>query len=337
MMNRSATKATRLGRTAACGLLIVGLALSAAVFGQDKKEPAPLTAAVPLKLTGFSQIGFTAWDKGVDTFSARRIRFSLAGELFKNVNYKIQVDAVKSPIVLDALVEFKLTPEVGLRVGQFKIPFSMENLASSADLDTINRSTPEEKLAPGRDNKMNGRDIGAALFGKWSVLEYTVGVFNGAGIDVKDNNSEKDFGGRVVVRPAEFLAVGAAFYKGRTSLAAGAAPYDRNRTGLELAVLRGPLSLKGEVIFAKDDKLERSGWYVQGGWFLMPKKLQAVVKLDAYDKDTDTPDNRTNLWTVGVNWFLTSKSKLQVNYELYKLEGGKTDNSAFLVQLQAGF
>ncbi len=322
---------------AALGLIIGFLALPGAVPGQDKKEPSPVVAAAPFKLTGFSQFGYTAWDKGVDSFSARRIRFSLSGELFKNVNYKIQVDAVKSPVVLDALVEFKFCPEAGLRVGQFKVPFSMENLTSSADLDTINRSQPEEKLAPGRDNKSNGRDIGAALFGKWSIVEYTLGVFNGAGIDTKDNNSEKDFAGRLVVRPVEFLALGAAVYKGRTSLATGSPAYDRNRTGLELAVLHDPFSLKSEYIFAKDDELERSGWYVQGGWFLMPKKLQAVLKVDAYDKDRNIADNRMNLWTVGVNWFFTAKSKLQVNYELYKLEGGKTDNSAFLVQLQAGF
>ncbi|MCJ7586323.1 MAG: OprO/OprP family phosphate-selective porin [Candidatus Aminicenantes bacterium] len=328
---------TGLRAAAAWGLIIGCLALPGTVLGQDKKEPSPLVAAVPLKLTGFSQFLYTAWDKGVDSFSARRVRFSLSGELFKNVNYKIQVDAVKSPLILDALVEFKLSSEVGLRVGQFKVPFSTENLTSSADLATINRSQPEEKLAPGRDTKMNGRDIGAALFGKWSVLEYTLGVFNGSGIDIKDNNSQKDVGGRVVVRPVEFLALGAAFYRGRTSIATGSPAYDRDRTGLELAVLHGPFSLKGEYIFAKDDKLERSGWYIQGGWFLKPKKLQAVLKLDSYDKDRKTTDNRTNLSTVGLNWFLTAKSKLQVNYELYKLEGGKTDNSAFLVQLQAGF
>jgi len=328
-----------LGRAAAWGLVISCLVLPGGLLGQEKKEPAPLTAAAPLRLTGFSQFLYTDWDKGVDGFSARRIRFSLSGELFKNVNYKIQVDGVKSPMILDAIVEFKLIPEVGLRVGQFKVPFSMENLTSSSDLDTINRSTPEERLAPGRENKMNGRDIGAALFGKWSVLEYALGVFNGSGIDTKDNNSEKDIGGRVVIRPVDFLAVGAAFYRGRTSAAAGAPAYDRDRTGLELTVLHGPFSLKSEYIYAKDEvnKLERSGWYVQGGWFLIAKKLQAVLKLDGYDADRSKSDNRTNLWTVGLNWFLTAKSKLQVNYELYKLEGGKTDNSAFLVQLQAGF
>jgi phosphate-selective porin len=336
-MNTIVKIKTGLKTAAAWGLIIGSLALPGTVLGQDKKEASPLMAAAPFKLTGFGQFLYTAWDKGVDGFHARRIRFSLGGELFKNVNYKIQVDAVKSPILIDALVEFKFSSAVGLRVGQFKVPFSMENMTSGADLDTINRSQPEEKLAPGRDIGANGRDIGAALFGKRSVLEYALGVFNGSGINRNDINSEKDLGGRLVVRPAEFLAFGAAFYKGRTSVATGSAAYDRNRTGLELAVLRGPFSLKSEYIFAKDDKLERSGWYVQAGWFLMPAKLQVLLKLDAYDKDRKTSDNRTNLWTAGLNWFWTAKSKLQVNYELYKLEGGKTDNSAFLVQLQAGF
>ena len=106
---------TGLRAAAAWGLIIGCLALPGTVLGQDKKEPSPLVAAVPLKLTGFSQFPYTAWDKGVDSFSARRVRFSLSGELFKNVNYKIQVDAVKSPLILDALVEFKLSSEVGLR------------------------------------------------------------------------------------------------------------------------------------------------------------------------------------------------------------------------------
>ena len=343
-MNKKANMNQSLGRVAAWGLVIGCLALPGGILGQDKKEPTPLTVSAPLKLTGFSQFLFTAWDKDtdssgarIDSFSARRVRLTLSGEIFKNVSYKLQVDAVKSPIVLDALVEFKLAPEVGIRVGQFKVPFSQENLTSSSDLDTINRSTPEEKLAPGRDIGANGRDIGAALFGKYSVLEYGLGVFNGSGIDRKDDNSHKDVGGRLVVRPVDFLSIGAAFYQGRKILSAGQPAVDRNRTGLELAVIRDSFSLKGEYIFAKDDKIKKSGWYLQGGWFVMSKKLQAVLKVDAYDKDRQTPDNRTNLWTAGLNWFFTAKSKLQVNYELYKLEGGKTDNSAFLVQLQAGF
>jgi phosphate-selective porin OprO/OprP len=343
-MNKKVKPIQRLGRAVVWGFVIACLVLPGGIFGQDKKEPSPLAVSAPLKLTGYSQFLFTAWDKDIDSsgarlnsFSARRVRLTLSGDLFKNVSYKLQVDAVKSPMVLDALVEFKLAPEAGIRVGQFKVPFSQENLASSSDLDTINRSTPEEKLVPGRDIGANGRDIGAALFGKYSILEYSLGVFNGSGIDRKDDNSKKDFGGRLVVRPVDFLSVGAAFYRGRKFLSAGQPAVDRNRTGLELAVAHDPFSLKGEYIFAKDDKIEKSGWYLQGGWFVMPKKLQAVLKVDAYDKDRKTPDNRTNLWTAGLNWFFTAKSKLQVNYELYKLEGGKTDNSAFLIQLQAGF
>ena len=52
------------------------------------------------------------------------------------------MDALKIPILLEANIDFSLSPNAYFRIGQFKVPFSQENLTSSSDLDTVNRSQP---------------------------------------------------------------------------------------------------------------------------------------------------------------------------------------------------
>lgn len=319
-------------------LLLIGC-LTAALSSraEDKKEPVSLAVSRPLKLTGFGQFLYVGWDKGVDSFSARRVRLALAGPVLKNVNFRVMADLVRSPLLVDALVEFSFHKNIGLRAGQFQIPFSLESLASVADLDTINRSQPVEKFAPGRDNGSQGRDIGVAVFGGYSILEYAFGVFNGAGINRLDADSYKDYGGRAVVHPAGFLSVGGSFYKGRRSSGPASPPVPRDKTGLEFSAVYSGASLRGEYIHAEDGAISRSGWYLQAGCFFLPKKLQGIVKYDSLDRNLDASGDRTNILTLGVNWILSGRNRLQLNYEVHRLEGGKTDNSAILAQLQVAF
>ena len=65
--------------------------------------------------------------------------------------------------MIDAYGEIKLADYFSLTVGQFKIPFSMENLTSSNKLEMIDRSQVVEALvARSKDviGNQNGRDIG---------------------------------------------------------------------------------------------------------------------------------------------------------------------------------
>jgi phosphate-selective porin len=331
-------KKRMLRKWSAAGLLVSALFFGAdALRGEDQTASPAVTSSQALKLSGYGQFLYTAQDPGIDGFSLHRLRLSLTGELMKNIRYKLQVDAVKNPILLDAQVEFVFHEAAVLRVGQFKVPFSQESQTSSADLETINRSQPVLKLAPGQDIGCSGRDVGAVLYGKTSFIEYAVGVFNGAGINKADTNEDKDWAGRLVVHPASFLTLAASFYNGRYSPTQNDPPVKRDRAGLDLAFLYGPFSLKGEFIQASDGDILKNGWYLQAGYFFLPKKLQGIFKVDAYDKDTKTSLDRTNQWTMGLNWLLAEKIKLQINYELYKDESGNTINKAFLVQFHAGF
>lgn len=71
-----------------------------------------------------------------------------------------------------------------------------------------------------------------------------------------------------------------------------------------------------------------------------PLTYQPFVRFDRWVPDTDARGVRTDIWTVGFNYFFAQTTKLQVNYNVtrdYKSDGGVYDNDALLAQFQFGF
>jgi phosphate-selective porin len=325
-------KPGRLGVVFLAATLVSGFARAG-----DDKGSAVESVLSGLKLAGFAQVQAADWDRDVDSFSIRRARLSLTGDLSKALRFKIGVDLAKPQILLDALVDFAPAEAIGLRAGQFLLPFSLESLTSVTELDTINRSTTEETLAPGRDNSASGRDIGLAAFGRLAFVEYTLGLFNGAGIDRTDTNSHKDFCGRIVVRPLRCLSVGGSLYRGKQSASPDDPLLRRDKEGLDASLLIAGFSLKGEYIHARDDLVSKAGWYVQAGYFAFRRRVETVLKYDSLDLNRSVSGDATRVITVGLNWLVVEKVRLQVNYEIHRLETGVREKSGLLAQLQAGF
>jgi phosphate-selective porin OprO/OprP len=325
----------RTKKAGAAALMLLLLAGASFAQDKDKKESPSLAISKAFKLSGWTQVQVVDWKTGVDSFSVRRSRLTLSGDIMKKMHYKIQMDIAKTPTLLDASVDYEFSKAFQLRAGQFMVPFSLENVTGTSDVDMVNRSQPEEKLVPGRDNSAQGRDVGISVFGTYSVVDYTVAVLNGAGINKADTNSHKDLAGRVVFRPLEHLAVGGSYYLGKQSATPEAPLVTRDKAGLELALVYPRASLKAAYFYAKDDVI--SGWYVQGGYFVLPAKVQVLLKADAVDMNTDLAGDRISRYTAGVNWFIAGKTKLQVNYEIYDGELEKNDNHAILAQFQVAF
>jgi hypothetical protein len=322
--------------TIPCLILILCAALAAA---EDKKDAPPaVTSTSAFKLTGYTQARAVADHFGPDTFHLYRARFGLEGEVFKNIRFKALFETARTPLLLDAMIDYSPFKNGFIRIGQFKIPFSQENLSSAALMDTINFSQVVGKLVPGRDISANGRDIGALADYKYGTWEGMVGVFNGSGINKADTDENKDIAARLTWSPWEFLTVGASQYLGHTIPANAAGPAGkRNRTGLEMAFSHSGFMLKGEYVYGIDNAKEASGWYLTGGCFVMPKKLQAVVRVDVFDKDLSLGQDRNSILLLGLNWFFSTKTKIQLNCELAQLEGRGLDFSALLAQFQVGF
>lgn len=113
------------------------------------------------------------------SFEVRRARLTLEGNIHtKALGYKFQSDFGRGFLTLkDYHIDAKLADDVWLRAGQWKRPFSRQQINSSGRLEIASRSITDSVFGA-------GRDIGFALrndYEKSPDLEWIVGVFNGQG------------------------------------------------------------------------------------------------------------------------------------------------------------
>lgn len=330
-----------------------------AIKKQDEKEAQKeftFKAGKPIKISGYTQLRFQHFDEDgkIDGFDIRRARLDIKGDITEKWDYRLQVDAAGASVkVLDAAIGYKIKPDTNLKLtaGQFKIPFSLENLTSSPKLETINRSQVVEALAArGKDviGNHNGRDIGLQISGSFLpkedsfLLDYALGVFNGSGINASDTNNRKDIAARVLYHAPKGLELGLSFYNGSGVFGKPSKSQNRDRFGLEAAYTFAlpsakTLSVKGEYISGKDGNTSRNGWYLQTGYFFKPKRLQGVLKYDAYDPDTNKNNDETTVLTLGANWTYNKWAFLQVNYESKSEKGKEIPNDTILGQLTLQF
>ena len=311
----------------------------------------PIIGTKSLALSGYAQVRYQILDeyKKKDGFDIRRARVDLRGSVTPYFTFRLQADLADKPKLIDAYGEIKLADYFMITAGQFKIPFSLENLASSNKLEMIDRSQVVEALvARGKDviGNQNGRDLGVQVSGTFikvnnaPVLEYRLGVFNGSGINVADTaNEAKDIVVRLILTPIKGLSFGGGYYNGWDKAIkpdVNGFSQARNRIGFEASYTATKLSLKGEYIMGKDGKTDRAGWYAQAGYFVIPK-LQVLGKYDTYDPNTAIADNISVNYVLGVNYNFNTYARLQAFYTIRQEEGTKLNNNYLSVQYQIGF
>lgn len=338
-----------------------------AVKQQEDKEAQKeffVVSGKPIKLAGYIQARYQNDKSKNDGFDLRRVRLDLKGDVTERFDYRTQVEfgggtsssttggQTYATTLLDAIIGYKVNPYLKLSAGQFFIPFSLENLTSNTKLETINRSQVVEALSARSTDAIgnqNGRDIGVQASGsilpksQFNQLDYAFGIFNGSGINKTDLNEQKDFVGRLVYHPLKEWSLGGSYYAGRYTLAATglARKYDRDRIGAEFAYVKDPFSIRGEYIIGNDGissgPVNKAGWYLQTGYYLIPKKFQGVFKFDTYDPNIKVYKDQKNVYTVGGNWYFNKAAFLQVNYELKDEQGKEIDNNALIGQFTLQF
>lgn len=329
----------------------------AAQANLSKVKAFPVNAGKKISLAGYTQVRYQALEESgkVDGFDIRRARLDVKGNISPYWGYRVQFDLPGTPKLIDAYVDLKLNDYFNFTIGQAKIPFSMENLASSTQLLLIDRSQVVEALAArGRDvnGNQNGRDIGIQLGGTLvklkdrPVVDYRLGLFNGSGINTVDNNENKDYAARLILHPLAGLDISGAWYDGSrlvpevrtgTVVTTPAATVNRDRYGIDLSYDLKNFSLRSEYIHGSDDQVEREGYYVMGGYSFFQKKLQLVGKYDVYDADIAVADNASEWVVLGASYLFNANTKLQANYSIKEEEGASIDNNYAAVQLQIGF
>ena len=304
-------------------------------------------------------------------FFVRRARLFFNGMLTKKVGYKISLEGAPSSagVLQDAYIFFDYIPYTRVVMGQQKIPFGLENYEALGDNPMINRSFISNFENP------TLRDIGLLAQAKYST-DYDgmplagnlwVGVFNGTGRNVADNNDAKDVVARLTFTPLiEGLSMGGSLSYGKTHFTPSGNPdfnKDRDRYAAELdynpPYLKG-LKVRGEFMYDRKffDKFvttnqsttspaafnkyaHTEGWYalaayrvngLQGFWRYM-NGLEPVIRYDQFDEDQTLSNDSRDRTTVGFNYYFAKYCRLMANYEIIHADGGLKQNSLEQIDL----
>ncbi|RMF87834.1 MAG: hypothetical protein D6739_00970, partial [Nitrospirae bacterium] len=225
-------------------------------------------ARASLRLTGRVMADYRAFDPEgqADTFTFRRVRFGFDARALGWLRLRVELDATGKATLADGFVDLQLQRWLTVRAGQFKLPFSLDELTSSLFFDLDERSLLTA-IAPNRDR---GVELVAAP-AAWLTAE--LALANGAGTELEEASEPgngKEVAGRLVAhrratlagRPAVAHLGLAATASGQPAGAAFAArtparglrflelssgePFTRRRYGLEAAAAVGPWKVQAE-------------------------------------------------------------------------------------------
>jgi len=320
----------------------------------EKGEPGQVQVGHgTLKVGGLFQGWYITDQDANDRFRLRRTEIKLSGKVTESepIEYTIMVDpaqvtesssaTARKSILQDAFFTVGYLPHHTLDIGQYKLGIGEEGTRGSSKIDTIERAFISRTFS-------DQRDIGIRLNGKWDYLDYNVGVFNGSGQNQADANDQKDYAGRVVLRPLKDVELFKGFEVGMSGYhrPAHGATLAKKRLGYEARYEYKNFSLKGEYMAGQgtaahtdaENRTLANGWYGQVGYYFFPK-LQGVLKYEGYDPDEESSDNKVEETTVGLNYFIDKYyAKVQLNY-IHKDEEAEDEivNDQIVGALQVAF
>jgi len=248
---------------------------------------------------------------------------------------------------------------ISLRFGQFKVPFTIENPISLSRIETVFPARSVSALSGGGGdyNQWNpdgssvsktGRDAGFELYGflfptkNFFRVEYYTGLFNGTGMNTKDNNNRKDFLATAYVYPLKEFKLGGSIYSGKLPAylkEQGHLPGDNfNTTRWTVGAEYKGNNLYGraEYIAANDGGIKREGYYGLLVWKFVPNQWEILGKYDYYNKNTQTNNGNSGDFTFGVNYYLAYLTRIQLNY-IYSDNKAVGKNNTVAAQLQLYF
>ena len=287
--------------------------------------------------------------------------------------YYFQPSAISK--VHELFARWRIVPEFGVRVGLMKNPLTFENNVSTLVLHTIDYSQAVASLAGVSTDVIglsSGRDAGAEVFGSlfnmgdFRLLDYRLGVFNGAGIQyLKDNNNHKDISGSITLQPLKGNYISGGFYIGKGHyVAAGdsvAGDYTRNRWTVGVLHDSKYFYARAEYLRGLDGLTKRHGFYVLGIYRPLPQ-LDLTLVYDWYNDDIscrNTNDLVSDIkeagwydasrgrdravsikYSIGATYRFTKRTRVQAFYMFTQHDALSlyTDNShKAIVQLELGF
>ena len=280
--------------------LMTGMLVASVVPVAGAQTSAAASPAV--KLGGYLQARETYQEGMGLNATINRARLAASGSASGNLTWRIQgefrtgsVGTGKASVSLqDAYIRWS-KDAVSIQAGQFKTPFTREFITSLAEVETADRSTVVDSLAPKRDI---GVMADYAMGGRATI---TVGVFNGEGQNVTANSDSSVLGvARVAVRPVPFVLLGtnvARYFQ------------DSTRYGVDASIEAPWIILRAEYVGQHHDQLtgDDKGWYALAAAPVRPW-LQPVLKYEWFNRAGLADARKHRAWTAGFNVFPWGKA-----------------------------
>jgi phosphate-selective porin OprO/OprP len=226
---------------------------------------------------------------GADTFDIRRARLGAKVKFLDYYEGEVVFNGTGGAPVLDiAYLNVAWWKPVQFRFGQFKMPFSLEQLTSSNNIDFIERSFV--------DSYIPGKEIGAMVHGSpYKGVTYGLAASTGRGQNTIENDVRVDgvdIVGRVTLNAAEImenkdmvLHGGLAFSQGDISKGDGAAAFGGNRS----TEARGASFFTAPVVSSTnlvDANIDRSRFGLETALAYGPFKVQGQYSKTNFEFDT---------------------------------------------------
>lgn len=307
-----------------------------------------------LQLGGYSLFMYKYSDlENVKHSAEPRVVFlSLKGEPIKNFKYCVFADLAHATIY-EFYGEWTPSAAFNVRIGQAKTPLSIENQLSLTAIEGVLNTRSISALMGMKDDVMYlqdkissaGRDIGVKIYGELiktkthNLLGYDIGLYQGTGLNTKDNNNTKDFAANVLLQPIKGFRIGGGAYFGQaTYLKPGdleVSDHVRNRWILSSDYKFDQFYARLEWIKGNDGGINKEGLNGMGMYYFIPSKFNSFAKVDYLNQDKST-NNELMEYTVGVNYYFYKTCRLQLNYTYtdYSKKWGARDSNVVIAQLQ---
>ena len=107
--------------------------------------------------------------------------------------------------------------------------------------------------------------------------------------------------------------------------------------------IHGPLDLSFEYLRntfkpVGAPEFDADGWHAAASYFLVPAKIQAMVRREEFDPNTAVGGNRVRTWTVGLNYLIKGEDlRLMLDYIYGQVPGSHDDGGRLLTRMQLLF
>jgi hypothetical protein len=232
-------------------------------------------------------------------FFIRRGRFKAVYDADQSA-YVVQIDIIPAGVTIkEGYASLKLPKGFAIDAGLQLFPFGYEVASrSSSDLDTLERAAVTRALLDGE------YDLGVALRGKLSIVDFKIGLFNGNGIKGNsvglDNDPLKDVIGRATV-DLGMLTAGVSGWYGKTTnfRRNDDKVYNRTRFAVDAQLYLDLLAIGGTAL--------------KGEWMVGTNAIGGTLGVGA---TTPSGTSTTAVPATGHGWYLILTQNLGTQFQL---------------------